>query len=205
MSESVSVRCPACRRAHTYSAPSYPCPCGAPVAPPLDRHGAPAPVRHRSWDEEWLTVRCAACGRPGQWPRPELGCPCGTVLRVPVSRSRAEQAPEPLDARDAVLAAARHLHRLGHRDLRRADHRPPSGVALTAPGLLAHVDPSGRPATPRDVECLWLTAMARSVDCAHFSRGGYAADARARAERLGVALHVIGPAGEVRAVGAPGT
>ncbi|MFJ8586624.1 hypothetical protein ACIRD2_18495 [Streptomyces sp. NPDC093595] len=84
MGENVPVRCPACRRAHAYAPPVYPCACGAPVAPPLLK-GAPAePITHRTWTDEWVTVRCTACGRQGQWPQPELGCPCGTVLRIPV-------------------------------------------------------------------------------------------------------------------------
>ncbi|WP_309235461.1 hypothetical protein [Streptomyces sp. TRM64462] len=84
MGENVPVRCPACRRAHAYQPPVYPCACGAPVAPPLMR-GAPAePVVHRTWTDEWVTARCLACGRQDQWPQPELGCPCGTVLRIPV-------------------------------------------------------------------------------------------------------------------------
>ncbi|MET9426445.1 MULTISPECIES: hypothetical protein [unclassified Streptomyces] len=84
MGEKVPVRCPACRRAHAYAPPVYPCACGAPVAPPLLK-GAPAePITHRTWTDEWVTVRCAACGRQDQWPQPELGCPCGTVLRIPV-------------------------------------------------------------------------------------------------------------------------
>ncbi|MGV9992311.1 hypothetical protein [Streptomyces sp. NPDC003374] len=87
MPESVPVRCPACRREHVYTAPSYPCACGVPVAPPLDPRVAPTPVARRVWDEDWITVRCACCGRRDQWPRPELGCPCGTVLRIAVSRA----------------------------------------------------------------------------------------------------------------------
>ncbi|MET9801131.1 hypothetical protein [Streptomyces sp. NPDC006368] len=84
MGENVPVRCPACRRAHAYAPPVYPCACGAPVVPPVLR-GAPAePIVHRTWTDAWVTVRCTACGRQGQWPQPELGCPCGTVLRVPV-------------------------------------------------------------------------------------------------------------------------
>ncbi|MER6276814.1 hypothetical protein ACFV2Z_12550 [Streptomyces sp. NPDC059688] len=90
MPESVPVRCPACRRAHLYSAPVYPCACGAPTAPRLDPATEAAVSAHRAWDDEWLTVPCAVCGRRNQWPRPELGCPCGTVLRVPVTT-----APEP--------------------------------------------------------------------------------------------------------------
>ncbi|PKW10831.1 hypothetical protein SAMN05428944_1967 [Streptomyces sp. 1222.5] len=85
MPESVPVRCPACRRAHLYTAPAYPCACGAPTAPRLDPATEPAVSAHRAWDDEWLTVPCAVCGRRNQWPRPELGCPCGTVLRVPVT------------------------------------------------------------------------------------------------------------------------
>ncbi|WP_153543915.1 hypothetical protein [Streptomyces sp. RB17] len=85
MPESVPVRCPACRREHVYTAPSYPCVCGAPTAPRLDPAAAPAVAAHRAWDDEWISVPCAACGRLGQWPHPELGCSCGTVLRVPVA------------------------------------------------------------------------------------------------------------------------
>lgn len=92
--ENVPVRCPACRRAHMYVPPVYPCVCGAPVVPPLMR-GAPAePITHRTWTDEWVTVRCGACGRQDQWPQPELGCPCGTVLRVPV-RPVTAAAPPP--------------------------------------------------------------------------------------------------------------
>ncbi|ORT58236.1 hypothetical protein [Streptomyces sp. CB03238] len=84
MGENVPVRCPACRRAHAYAPPVYPCPCGAPVVPPLLKGAAAEPITHRTWTDEWVTVRCTACGRQDQWPQPELGCPCGTVLRVPV-------------------------------------------------------------------------------------------------------------------------
>lgn len=84
MGENVPVRCPACRRAHVYTPPVYPCACGAPVAPPLVRGAATEPIVHRTWTDEWVTVRCLACGRQDQWPQPELGCPCGTVLRIPV-------------------------------------------------------------------------------------------------------------------------
>ncbi|PNG16415.1 hypothetical protein C1J00_42060, partial [Streptomyces cahuitamycinicus] len=80
MPETVAVRCPACRREHHYTAPRYPCACGAPVAPRLDRDGSPTPVTHRVWQDDWVTVRCGSCGRRGEWPRPEVGCPCGVVL-----------------------------------------------------------------------------------------------------------------------------
>jgi len=216
MSESVPVRCPACRREHLYTAPSYPCVCGAPVAPPLDRHGTATAVTHAVWEEDWITLRCDTCGRRDEWPRPELGCPCGTVLRVPVAGNaaatdaRTEKAPDPegqgrrrprfqpvtiRTARDAVTAAAIYLRWLGYQDIRRADQRPPSGIGIAARGLLAQVDPTVRPASVRDVECLWLTAMTESAGCVYFSLAGYAGDARARADALGVPLFVLDPTG----------
>lgn len=276
MAESVPVRCPACRREHLFAAPSYPCVCGTPVTPPLDRLADPAPVTHRTWDEEWVTVPCATCGRADQWPHPELGCPCGAVLRIPVRGVRrplrariapvtvAPVDPEPhtaetsapggdapdtraLDtggtppepttaptshgipeipdrlplprtaptprpafqpvtirtARDAVTAAALYLRWLGYRDIRRADQRPPSGIGLAARGILAQVDPTVRPASLRDVECLWLTAMTESTGCVYFCLSGYADDARARAETLGVPLFVLDLTGTPQPVNGP--
>ncbi|MFJ6985514.1 MULTISPECIES: hypothetical protein [unclassified Streptomyces] len=88
MSESVPVCCPACGRERLYTAPSYPCVCGAPVAPGLDPGAPPTAVVRRVWEDEWITVPCAACGRRDVWPYPELGCPCGTVLRIAVHGER---------------------------------------------------------------------------------------------------------------------
>ncbi|MGW1213885.1 hypothetical protein ACWD5F_30130 [Streptomyces sp. NPDC002499] len=217
MPESVPVRCPACRREHRYTAPSYPCVCGAPVTPPLDPGGVPTAVTHRVWDEEWVGVRCASCDRLDQWPHPELGCPCGTLLRIPVAQADGRSAPlerlpqpaptevpvggtparrafQPVTirtARDAVTAAALYLRWLGYQDIRRADQRPPSGIGLAAKGLLAQVDPTVRPAALRDVECLWLTAMTESSACVYFSLAGYDTDARTCADSLGMPLFVL--------------
>jgi len=216
MSESIAVRCPACGRRHRYTAPTYPCACGAPVAPSLDAHGTATAVTHRAWDEEWVDVRCAACGSDSQWPRPEVGCPCGTVLSVPVDRSDADHghgAPVsrgparrvvPIrTALDAVTAAVLYLRGLGHQDVRRADRPPTAGIGLAAQGVVAQVDPTVRPASVRDVECLWLTALAESADCLYFSLAGYTHDARDRADRLGVPLFVLDPTGVARPVNAP--
>ncbi|MEU0390176.1 hypothetical protein [Streptomyces chartreusis] len=237
MAESVPVRCPSCRREHRFTAPSYPCVCGAPVAPRLDPDGTVTPVSHRVWQDDWVTVRCEHCGRSGEWPRPEVGCPCGTVLRVPVAEGRdgtgrngstdqdttaAERTSDCADAPgghaadrppfrsvtirtalDAVTAAALYLRRLGYRRVRRADQRPPSGIGLAARGVVALVDPAARPAPLRDVECLWLTAMTESADCLYFSLAGYADDARARAEALGIPLFLLDPTGTPRPVNAP--
>ncbi|MET7737023.1 hypothetical protein ABZT02_37680 [Streptomyces sp. NPDC005402] len=206
MSESVSVRCPVCRRDHLYAAPSYPCECGAPVCPPLDPRGTPTAVTHQVWDEAWVAVECAVCGREAEWPQPELGCGCGTVLRIAVagdSCPRAEpdmaaapprRAFQPITirtARDAVTATALYLRWLGYQDIRRADQRPPSGIGLAARGLLAQVDPTVRRASPRDVECLWLTAMTESAHCVYFSLAGYTTEARTCADALGVPLFVL--------------
>lgn len=344
MAETVPVRCPACRREHRYTAPAYPCVCGAPVAPLLDRAGSATPVSHRVWQDDWVTVRCGSCGRRGEWPRPEVGCACGVLLRVAVVEARhgdvhrdaptgetpltggqdtatdqddtpapgttaprqdtrepstasvredaraqdtaahrqgrphdpgtaagrygplgqdvsadqdgtpaadqdgtpgqnvsADQdgtpgqdaTPPGLDraagpreaaaaptadigsaqppfrsvtirtALDAVTATALYLRWLGYRGVRRADQRPPSGIGLAARGVLAQVDPAVRPATLRDVECLWLTAMTESAEGLYFSLTGYADDARARADALGVPLFVLDLTGTPRPVNAP--
>ncbi|MFD5819856.1 hypothetical protein [Streptomyces sp. NPDC127038] len=108
-------------------------------------------------------------------------------------------------ARDAVTAAALYLGWLGYRDIRRADQRPTSGIGLAARGILAQVDPTVRPASLRDVECLWLTAMTESSECAFFSLAGYAEDARARADTLGVPLFVLDLTGTPQPVNTPAT
>ncbi|MCX4680393.1 hypothetical protein OG413_34825 [Streptomyces sp. NBC_01433] len=240
--ESVPVRCPACGRGHAYVTPAYPCPCGAPTAPPLLR-GAPAePITHRTWDDDWVTVRCAGCGRLDQWPHPELCCPCGTVLRVPVrpvtdartdtpapgtdaaahpDRTEAvgpSHIPLPRTAahprpsfhpmairtgRDAVRAAALYLEWLGYREITQTPKRPASGIDLRAAGVVAQVDVGTRPATPRDVECLWLNALSASAAGVFFSMAGYTEDAGARADGLGIPLFVLDPTGTPQPVNSP--
>lgn len=292
MGDHVPVRCPVCRRAHTFASPVYPCACGAPLAPPL-LQGAPAePIRHRTWTDDWVTVRCPACGRQDQWPQPELGCPCGTVLRIPVrpvtatpetsedaaaarrstaaasgaggsfggpgaggsggpggpgahgpgafgSRDpryagpagapvapgpadgpaedcplsvppRAEPAPRPAfrpvtirTARDAVTAAALYLRWLGFREVVQPEERTTAGIDLRAQGLVAQVDPTTRPVTLRAVECLWLNGLNSSAASVLFSLAGYSADARARADDLGVPLFVMDLAGVPEPVNGP--
>jgi hypothetical protein len=110
---------------------------------------------------------------------------------APAAQRRAFRPVAIRTARDAVTAAALYLNWLGHGDIRRADQRPTSGIGLAARGLVAQVDPSARPASLRDVECLWLTAMTESADCVYFSLAGYAEEARARADQLRVPLFVL--------------
>ncbi|WP_030564863.1 hypothetical protein [Streptomyces aureocirculatus] len=215
----VLVWCPVCRHEQIYAPPAFPCPCGAPVVPPVT-HGSATALTHRTPADAWVTVRCAACGRGTDWPRPELGCACGAVLRIPVVPER-PQAPEgrpslspphiPLPgtaptpryafrpvpvrgARDAVATAVLFLRRLGYEDVREArpeEERPPSGTRLTALGVLAQVEPTVRPASLRDVECAWLTATTHAVTCACFALSGFTPAARTRADELDVALFRI--------------
>ncbi|MEU9338592.1 hypothetical protein AB0D49_36495 [Streptomyces sp. NPDC048290] len=201
MSQSIAVHCPACGREHRYTPPSYPCMCGTAVSPPLDPRGAVRPVTHRVWDEEWVPARCDGCGRVGIWPRPDLGCPCGTTLRLPVAEEPpagcgpgARPAFHPVTirtAKDAVTTAVLYLNWLGYDGVRRADQHPPAGIGLIAPGVMAQVDPTVHPASLRDVECLWLTAMTEAASCVYFTLAGYEERARTRAESLGMPLYVL--------------
>ncbi|MEV7286356.1 hypothetical protein AB0O01_17570 [Streptomyces sp. NPDC093252] len=212
MSQSIEVHCPACARAHHYTPPSYPCVCGTAVAPALDPRGTVRPVPHRVWDEEWVPARCGDCGRVGIWPRPDVGCPCGTTLRLPVAEEPSAGAGgggrpafRPVTirtAKDAVTTVVRYLNWLGHDGVRRADHSPPAGIGLTAPGVLAQVDPTVRPASLRDVECLWLTALTASASGVYFSLAGYEDRARTRADELGVPLYVLDLTGTPQPVNA---
>lgn len=167
----------------TSASPTAPITPAAPTAPDGTRAHAPGP---------------AADGSPGDSPG---GGPGGSPEGPPPRR-----AFHPVTirtARDAVTTAALYLRWLGYRDIRRADQRPPSGIGLAARGLLAQVDPTMHPASPRDVECLWLTAMTESADCVYFSLAGYADDARERADDLGVPLFVLALSGTPRPVNGP--
>lgn len=95
MAESVPVHCPACRRDHTYTAPTYPCACGAPLSLPVLRGALPVEVRYPSWESSWARLRCPACGRTDHWPQPEFGCACGALVRLPVDEEAAGRPDEP--------------------------------------------------------------------------------------------------------------
>ncbi|MFD0424514.1 hypothetical protein [Streptomyces parvus] len=226
--ESVPVRCPVCSRDHAYSTPAYPCPCGMPTTPPLLRDAPAVRVGHRSWNDVWVTVRCSSCAREDQWPQPELCCPCGTVLRIPVRPVAAAPSPaspvspahiplprtaahprptfRPMTIRtghDAVSAAGLYLTWLGFRDVGRPGAGPASGIDLRGDGVIAQVDSSTRPATLRAVETLWLNALGTSAAGVFFSLAGYAADARARADGVGLPLFVIDLTGTPQPVNSP--
>jgi hypothetical protein len=220
MAESVPVRCPVCRREHSYAPPSYPCACGAPVVLPLFHGRPPAQVEHRTWADSWVPVRCTDCGRLDEWPQPEIGCDCGTLLRMPVAPpapappSAAQPgedsdgppqrpgdvlpAPRPAfrpvtirTAQDTKTAAAQYLRWLGFTGIRVAGRRPASGVDLRGTDVVAHVDPTTTPTALRDVETLWLNGLNESVVAACFSLAGYSPEARVRADELSLPLFVL--------------
>jgi hypothetical protein len=221
MADSVSVRCPECRREHTYTPPSYPCACGAPVLLPL-RHGdAPVAVEHRTWADSWVPARCPDCGQLAEWPQPETVCDCGALLRMPVeppapapddtagagSPGTAARPPRPGEVlpaprpafrpvtirttQDTKTAAAQYLRWLGYTGIRIAGRRPASGVDLRGTDVIAHVDPTTTPTALRDIETLWLNGLNESSVAACFSLAGYSRDARSRADELSLPLFVL--------------
>ncbi|MDX3230019.1 hypothetical protein [Streptomyces sp. ME19-01-6] len=233
MTDSVPVRCPACRREQSFTPPTYPCSCGAPLTLPVLREGTPEEIEHRTWKDTWVAASCALCGRQGHWPRPEFGCVCGALVRVPVASAPGptERAPAPArgggpatpaaappsravlrpafrpvtirTARDAVTAAAQYLTWLGFGGVRRPEGQEESGVDLCGPGVVAQVDPTTRPTALRDIECLWLNGLNESAVSVFFSLAGYARDARARADALHMPLFIMDLTGTPQPVNDP--
>ncbi|MER6911917.1 hypothetical protein ABT354_09615 [Streptomyces sp. NPDC000594] len=76
-------------------------------------------------------------------------------------------------------------------------------VTLYGRGLVARIDPTPRPVDLRAVECLWLSGLTSSSAMAFFSLGGYADDARQRADELGVPLFTLDRVGGPRPVNGP--
>ncbi|MEH6378281.1 hypothetical protein V7793_28695 [Streptomyces sp. KLMMK] len=97
MAKSVPVHCPTCRREHSFTPPTFPCACGAPLTLPVQADASPELLAHRTWRDAWVAVRCPSCDRQDQWPRPEFGCSCGTVVRLPVRSPGPATAPAPGD------------------------------------------------------------------------------------------------------------
>jgi hypothetical protein len=94
MAESVLVLCPVCHREHTYTAPTFPCACGAPLAVPVRHGGLPREIKHQSWEDSWVRLCCQDCGRCDHWPQPEFGCPCGALIRLPVDDDLSVGGPD---------------------------------------------------------------------------------------------------------------
>ncbi|MGK5549111.1 hypothetical protein ACSNOH_30910 [Streptomyces sp. URMC 127] len=227
MAESVPVHCPTCRREHSFTPPTFPCACGAPLTLPVRADASAEPVAHRTWRDAWVAVRCPSCDRQDQWPRPEFGCSCGTVMRLPVrppepgettesggtgpgAAGRPRRALRPAfrpvairTAGDAVVAAERYLTWLGYAGVTRPGAPEEEGVDLRAAGLVARVAPSTVPASLRDVECLWLHGLADGARGAFFSLAGYAREARSRADDLRLPLFVMDLTGTPQPLNAP--
>ncbi len=210
----VTIPCATCGRADQWPRPELGCPCGTVLRVPvagtaLDSDGPAGTAETEadsdggSSDPDGASAGAGSGEGDGRRPPPKsrpqrLPAAVSLPLPLPLPLPRTEPVPRPAfqpvtirTARDAVTAAALYLRWLGYRDIRRADQRPPSGIGLAARGIVAQVDPTVRPASLRDVECLWLTAMTESSGCVYFSLAGYEEDARARADSLGVPLFVL--------------
>lgn len=189
--EWVRVRCAACGREDHWPRPELGCACGAMLRIPVRREGA-----------------AGSAADPVAGPaRP----PAGPPAHIPLPRTAAAPRPSfrPLTIRtadDAVTAAALYLRWLGFKGVIRTGEGGagrPAGIDLRGPGVLAQVDPTTRPATPRSVECLWLNGLNASVVSVFFSLAGYADEARARADELSVPLFVLDLTGTPRPVNGP--
>ncbi|MER8071033.1 hypothetical protein ABTZ59_22345 [Streptomyces sp. NPDC094034] len=190
--EWVTVRCAACGRADQWPRPELGCPCGAMLRVAVEPDTAepvaaeePAPER----PSHIPLPRTAAAPRPGFRP---------VTIRT---------------ARDAVTTAALYLRWLGFKSVVESGEpldtgiRTPGsgtpGVGLRGPDVIARVDPTTGPASLRSVECLWLDGMSASTRSVYFSLAGYADDARARADDLGLPLFVLDLTGAPQPVNGP--
>ncbi|MFF2501860.1 hypothetical protein ACFVTY_00475 [Streptomyces sp. NPDC058067] len=195
----VTVRCGACGRRDRWPRPELGCACGTVLRIPVEGDTAPSHDASPGADVSWPP--------PPSGPGPAAADPPGPAhIPLPPTAPTPRPAFQPVairTARDAVTAVALYLRWLGYRDIRRADQRPSSGIGLAARGVVAQVEPSVRPATLRDVECLWLTGMTESSVCVYFSLAGYEEDARTRADELDVPLFVLDLAGMPQPVNSP--
>ncbi|MEW2082406.1 hypothetical protein [Streptomyces sp. NPDC005283] len=182
----VTVRCQECGRQDQWPQPELGCPCGTVLRIPVRPVSAPLPASPAA-------TSARAFVRPAPVPLPRTVTAVRPTFRPVTIRT----------ARDAVTAAARYLKWLGFRDVVQPEVRPSSGIDLRGPGLVAQVDPSTRPATLRDVECLWLNGLNISAASVFFSLAGYAEDARSRADRLGIPLFVMDLTGSPQPVNGP--
>ncbi|MFJ3641499.1 hypothetical protein ACIPRD_17300 [Streptomyces sp. NPDC090108] len=190
----VAVACASCGRRNQWPQPELGCPCGTFLRLPVARPGAVPRASVRA--DRPHADRPHADQPRADRPRTDR---TGAPARLPALQ------PVPIrTALDAVTDAVLCLRRLGFEDIRRADQRPPSGIGLAGRGLVAQVDPTARPASPRDVECLWLTAMTESACGVLFSLAGFTEAARAVGDTLGVALFVLDLTGVAAPVNGPG-
>ncbi|MEV4972059.1 hypothetical protein [Streptomyces scopuliridis] len=223
--EWVTVRCTACAREDQWPRPELGCPCGAmlriaveqmtpepvtpdpvtpdPVTPGAAAPGAAAPDRAAP---DTATDGQPVPGRPAHVPLPPAVAPPRPGFRPVTIRT----------AQDAVTTAALYLRWLGFKSVVESGEsgEPPApgistrrislpGTGLRGPDVVAQVDPTTSPASLRSVECLWLNGMNASATSVYFSLAGYADDARARADDLGLPLFVLDLTGTPQPVNGP--
>lgn len=177
--EWVTVRCRLCGRRDHWPQPELECGCGTVLRIPVRAVQAPS---------------TAPSPAPKDPPAAKAPAHISLPRTAPVLRPAFQPVPV-RTAQDAVTVAALYLRWLGYGDIRKAVHRAPSGARVAARGVIALIEPSVRPTTLRDVECVWLSAMTESVGCVCFSLAGYEETARARADALSIPLFVIDLAG----------
>ncbi|MFF3748875.1 hypothetical protein ACFYYH_00195 [Streptomyces sp. NPDC002018] len=149
----------------------------------------------------------AAGGADRAGPLPLTGPPA----HIPLPRTAASPRPSfrPLtirSAHDVVTAAALYLRWLGFKNVVRAGEGTETAsyvIDLRGRGVVAQVEPTTRPVTPRAVECLWLNGLNASAVGVFFSLSGYADNALARAGDLGVPLFVLDLTGTPRPINGP--
>ncbi|MFE3824471.1 hypothetical protein [Streptomyces sp. NPDC059092] len=201
--EWVTVRCDECGSVCEQPRPELGCPCGAVLRIPVRSTLVEEPAE-QAWRDGHFERRDRA-------ERPEPPAPDGVPGRpahIPLPRTAASPRPvfRPLTIRtshDAVTAAGLYLRWLGFKSVVQADERPASGIDLRGPDVIAQVDPTMSPASVRSVECLWLNGLNASAVSVYFSLAGYADDARARADDLGLPLFVMDLTGSPKPVNGP--
>ncbi|MEV6650802.1 hypothetical protein [Streptomyces sp. NPDC051219] len=195
----VAVRCPACGREDEWPQPEFGCGgCGTVARIPV----RPVSEVYADTGADPGAVGTSSSGGAGA--RPATTLPAHIPLPPTAAVPRPAFQPVTIrTARDAVTAAALYLRWLGFRDVRQSDKRPSSGIDLRAPGLVAQVDPSTRPAALRDIECLWLNGLTTSAVSVFFSLAGYTAEARTRADDLRIPLFVMDLTGVPQPVNDP--
>lgn len=205
--EWVTVRCTACAREGQWPRPELGCPCGTMLRIPVESMEPVEPVpeqpaSERSTSERSTSEPSMAGPAIAEPPAPER------PTHIPLPRTAASPRPgfRPVTirtARDAVTTAALYLRWLGFKSVVESGERTTPGIDLRGPDVVAQVDPTTNPASLRSVECLWLNGMNASAMSVYFSLAGYADDARARADDLGLPLFVLDLTGAPQPVNGP--
>ncbi|WP_066948921.1 hypothetical protein [Streptomyces lushanensis] len=195
--EWVAVRCSACGREGQWPRPELDCPCGTVLRIPVREDGGTG-----SAAAEPAVTEAGPPAPPGE-PRP-----AEPPSRAPLPHDAVSPRPSfrPLTIRtahDAVTAASLYLRWLGFEGVVRAGEGTegaPYLIDLCGPDVVAQVEPTTRPVNVRSVECLWLNGLGASARGVFFSLAGYADDALARADALGIPLFVMDLTGTPRPV-----